>query len=184
MNVSDSEKLILLMLTELYDSVGVKGEIDPDFIRSAIFSDKTWSIPWKYYGIPFEDQDTPEVVKEVLDILEMWSVIESSYAELSDDEKDLVEKEASPFGKKPTFKGFDGNNESEYMSTASFIVNELERFEEFKGRNFNSHSQSIDAYNRMKFVFEKIRKNIDFYPLNAQQLINLLKEKIHPDSRS
>ena len=183
MNVSDSEKLILLMLTELYDSVGVDGEINPDFIRSAIYSDKTWSIPWKYSGIPFEDQDTPEVVTEVLDILEMWSVIEFSYAELSDDEKALVEKGATPFGKKPTFKGFDGNNETEYMSTASFIVNDLERFEEFKGRNFNSHSQSIDTYNRMQLIFEEIKKNIDFYPLNAQQLIQLLKEKIHPEHR-
>lgn len=65
MKVTDGEKLILLMLSELYDKVGVEGEIEPDFIRSAIFNDKTWSIPWKYPGIPFEQQETPQVVNEV-----------------------------------------------------------------------------------------------------------------------
>ena len=30
---------------------------DVDFIRSAIFSNNTWSIPWKYVGIPFEEQE-------------------------------------------------------------------------------------------------------------------------------
>ena len=68
MKITDGEKLILLMLSELYDAVEIDGEIDADFVRSAIFYDHTWSIPWKYPGIPFEGQETPDVVKEVLDI--------------------------------------------------------------------------------------------------------------------
>lgn len=184
MKVTDGEKLILLMLSELYDALKVRGEIEPDFIRSAIFSDKMWSIPWKYSGIPFEHEDTPEVVKEVLDILDMWSFIEYSYSELSDSDKEFLEKEASPFGKDPKFIGFDGNNESEYMSTASFIVNKLDRFEEFKGRNFNSHCPLVDAYRRMFSVFEGMRSNLTFSsPLNADQLVKLLKEKVHPKNR-
>src|SRR5690554_3422385 len=98
MKIMDGEKLILLMLSELYDSLKVEGEIEPDFIRSAIFSDKMWSIPWKYSGIPFDSEETPQVVKEVLDILDMWSFIEYSYGELSDADKEFLEKEASPFG--------------------------------------------------------------------------------------
>ena len=129
MKITDGEKLILLMLSELYDKLGVEGEVEPDFIRSAIFSNNTWSIPWKYVGIPFEEQDTPEVVKEVLDILDMWSMIERSYEILSNESKEFVEKEASPFGKDPKFPGFDGNNETEYMGTASFLVNDLDGFE-------------------------------------------------------
>ena len=69
MKISDGEKLILLMLSELYDRLEINGEIESEFIRSAIFSNNIWAIPWKYSGIPFEDQDDPEIVKEVLDIL-------------------------------------------------------------------------------------------------------------------
>lgn len=183
MKVSDGEKLILLMLSELYEHLEINGEIEPSFIQSAIFSNNLWAIPWKYSGIPFEDQDDPEIVKEVLDILDMWSFIEYSYEQLSDKEKEYLEVAAKPFGKDPKFPGFDGNNESSYMGIASFIVNDLERFEEFKGRNFNSHCPSLDGHGRMLSVFEKIRRNMNFGPLSAGDLTNILKERIHPDNR-
>ncbi|MFJ5537449.1 YfbU family protein [Vreelandella titanicae] len=183
MKITDGEKIILLMLSELYDKLGVEGEVEPDFIRSAIFSNNTWSIPWKYVGIPFEEQETPEVVKEVLDILDMWSMIERSYENLSNESKVFVEKEASPFGKDPKFPGFDGNNETEYMGTASFLVNDLDRFEEFKGRDFNSHCPSIDSYRRMLSVFKPLLKNLNFQPLSAQNIVDILKERVHPDNR-
>jgi uncharacterized protein YfbU (UPF0304 family) len=174
MKITDGEKLILLMLSDLYDKLGVDGEMEPDFIRSAIFSDNLWSIPWKYSGIPFEEQETPEVVKEVLDILDMWSFIEHCYKQLSDKDKVYLEKEAAPFGKNPTFPGFDGNNETTHMGTASFIVNELDRFVEFKGRNFNSHLPTLDSYRRMLSVFEGMRRNFNLNPLSAQELASIL----------
>lgn len=183
MKISDGEKLILLMLSELYDKLGVDGEIDPDFIRSAIFSDNLWGIRWKYSGIPFEEEKDPEIVKEVIDILDMWSFIEHSYDELSEEEKAYVEKEAEPFGKDPKFRGFDGNNESEHMGTAYFIVNDLDRFESFKGRDLNSHCPSIEAYRRMLSVFDPIRKTLTFKPLSAENIVKILKEKTHPSYR-
>lgn len=183
MKITDGEKLILLMLSDLYDNLAIDGEIDPDFIRSAIFSNNLWGIPWKYSGIPFEDQDDPEIVREVLDILEMWSLIEYSYEELSEDDKSRLEKEASPFGKDPKFRGFDGNNESSYMGITSFVVNDLERFEEFKGRNFNSHCPSIETYRRMLSVFEDVRHNMNFGPMPVDDLVKVLQERTHPSHR-
>ncbi|MGR6863421.1 YfbU family protein [Aliivibrio salmonicida] len=168
------KKLILVMLSELYDTVGVKGEIDPDFIRSAVLDNKSWSIPWMYPGIPFSEDDTPELVKEVLDILDMWSFIEGSYEQLSTEGKAFVESEAASLGKDPKFRGFDGNNESEYMSTASFLVNKLDRFEEFKGRYFNSHSRVVDVYKRMLPTFERIRDHGGF-PFTESQIVEVLK---------
>lgn len=184
MKITDGEKLILLMLSELYDKLEVDGEIEPDFIRSAIFSSNLWSIPWKYPGIPFEEQDTPEIVKDVLDILDMWSFIEHSYEKLSEKDKTYLEKEAAPFGETPKFPGFDGNNESEYMSAASFIVNDLDRFDELRGRNFNSHCPSIDSYRRMLTVFQQIRKKLNYGPFSAEDLASILKERIHPSNRT
>ena len=183
MKISDGEKLILLMLSEVYEKLGIEGEIDPDFIKSSIFSDNLWGIPWKYSGIPFEDQEDPEIVKEVIDILDMWSFIESSYDKLSEEDKTYLEEEAKPFGKDPKFTGFDGNNESSYMGKALFIVNDLNRFEEFKGRDFNSHCPSIESYNRMFSIFEPLRKEISYELLSAEQLATILREKIHPSNR-
>lgn len=183
MKITDGEKLIILMLSELYEELEVNGEIDPKFIKEAIFSNNLWALPWKYSGIPFEDQEDSEIVREVLDILDMWSFIEHSYAQLSDEQKTLLEKEAAPFGKDPRFPGFDGNNESEYMGVASFIVNELERFEEFKGRSFNSHCPSIDGHRRMLSVFKDVRNNLDFGPMSGDALSAILKERVHPSRR-
>lgn len=183
MKISDGEKLILLMLTELYDNLKVESEIEPDFIRSAIFSNNEWSIPWKYPGISFEEHNTPEIVNEVLDILEMWSVIEHCFNNLPNNDKKYIEKVAAPLGKDPKFPGFDGNNEADYLGTASFLINKLDRFEEFKGRSLNSHCPSIDSYKRMLSVFEPIKEDLTFQSLSVENLAIILKERIHPDTR-
>jgi uncharacterized protein len=184
MKLSDGEKLILLMLSELYEKVGIKGEIDPDFIKSAIFSDMLWGINWKYSGIPFQETDDPPIVREVLDILDMWSFIESAYGKLTAEDKQKVEKEADPFGKDPKFNGFDGNNEPEYIGTAMFLVNDLERFSEFKGRDFNCHFPSIGMHKRMLSAFAPIRKDLWNRKLSADDLIILLKARSHPSNRN
>jgi uncharacterized protein len=63
-------------------------------------------------AIPFEQEETPETVKETLNVLEMWSSLERAYAKLSPADKARVEKEA--FGKDVKFRGFDGNNEGDH----------------------------------------------------------------------
>lgn len=183
MKVSDTERLMLLMLCDIYDRTGAQGEFDTDFIRSAVFGEKFWSIPWKYSGIPFDDQDIPEVVKDVLDILDMWSFIEHSYAKLSSEDKSRLENEAAPFGRSPKFRGFDGNNETEYMSTAAFLVNQLERFVEFKGRDFNSHMPTVEASKRMLRPYLRVRHKLANGPLGVDDLIAILKEQTHPENR-
>lgn len=183
MKITDGEKLILLMLSELYERLNIEGEIEPAFIKSAIFSGNLWGIPWKYSGIPFEDQKTPEIVKKVVDILDMWRFIEADYQKLSEEDKKKLEKDARPFGKDPKFPGFDGNNEPEYINVASFIINELERFEEFRGRSLNAHSATLETYQRMLSAFEPIRKNLMVGSMSLAQLTTVLKAKTHPDYR-
>jgi len=183
MKISDGEKIILLMLSELYERLGIEGEIDPEFIKSAIFSQNLWGIPWKYTGIPFEDQETPPIVKEVVDILDMWSFIEHAYQELSEEDKKTLADNVQIFGEKPRFQGFDGNNESEYMNVASFLINELERFQDFKGRSLNAHMPTLDMHRRMLAVFEPIRKTLVSGPMSLEQLTAVLREQTHPDHR-
>jgi translation elongation factor TU len=121
MKLSDGEKLIILMLSELYEKLGVEGEIEPDFIKSAIFGNQLWGLKWKYSGIPFEESEDPEVVKEVVDILDMWSFIEYAYSRLTEAEKKQLEIDAAPFGKEPKFRGFDGNHEGEMNGEQKWV---------------------------------------------------------------
>lgn len=180
MKLSDGEKIIILMLTGLCEKLQIDGEMDPDFLRSAIFNNMSWAIKWKYSGIPFSDTEDPEVVKEVLDILDMWSGIERSYATLDSDAKDALRKDLGSFGDNPRFQGFDGNNESEHVGTALFLVNELDRFTEFKGRNLNCHYLTIDMHKRMLSKFEPIRRRLLLADLSAEQLSAVLREQVYP----
>lgn len=183
MKISDAERLMLLMLCDIYDSANALGDFDTDFIRSAVFGEKLWSIPWKYSGIPFDDQDVPGVVKEVLDILDMWSLIEYSYTRLGPEDKLRLQEQAAPFGTAPQFRGFDGNSETSHMSTAEFLVNQLGRFVEFKNRNFNSHSPLLGAYRRMLDFYLKVRGELAGGPLGLDDLTTILREQVHPENR-
>lgn len=44
MKLSNSERLILVMLSDLYKKLGVKGAVDPDFVQSAIYSGNPWGL--------------------------------------------------------------------------------------------------------------------------------------------
>jgi len=118
-----------------------------------------------------------------VNILDMWSFLERGFGELSKKDKDRVAAEAEPFGKHVVFAGFDGNNEGEYMSIARFLIHELDRFSEFEGRDLNAHMPTLDAHRRMFSVFERIRANLTGRDLNAAEIIEILKAKLHPSRR-
>jgi Uncharacterized conserved protein len=182
--ISDGEKLILAMLRDLYKHHKVDGEIDPEFVGETIWGGHYWGLEWKYTGLFHGHVDNPRVVSEVVDVLDMWSFIESGYAKLSKKDKARVEAEAEPFGKHVVFRGFDGNNESEHLSIARFLINDLDRFTSFKGRDLNSHMPMIDAYRRMLVIFEPVRRTLIGGELSASQIIELLKAQIHPSHRN
>jgi uncharacterized protein YfbU (UPF0304 family) len=78
-------------------------------------------------------------------------------------------------GKTPKFHGFDGNNETEYMGIARFLVEQLGRFTDFKGRDFNSHSPTVARNLRMARRFEDIRRNMIGRKMSTAEMIELLK---------
>lgn len=184
MKLSDGEKLIILMLADLHNKLEVDGEIEAAFIKSAILNDQLWGIRWQYQGVPFENDGNPSIVNEVCDILDMWSAIERSYSSLSDEERSRLEKDATPFGTDVHFRGFDGNNEAEHMGVAQFLIDDLGRFHEFKGRDMNSHARSIDTYRRMYAVLEPMRASPAYDgKLSVSQMIELMKARVHPSMR-
>jgi hypothetical protein len=180
---SDGEKLILLMLRDFYKHLKVDGEIDPDFIAEVIFGGHFWAPKWELDGVFHDYEDSPEAVREVVDVLDMWMLIERGYEKLSKQEKARLEKEAEPFGTDVRFRGFDGNNESEHMGIARFFIEHMGRWRQFKGRELNSHMPTLDWYSRMYRVFEPMRKMLTGRELNVTQLIEILRESTHPEHR-
>jgi uncharacterized protein len=179
---TDGEKLTLVMLCQLFKRLKPEGEIDPAFVEEAIDGGHYWGLEWKYPDIFHADEKPKAVVDEVVDVLDMWRFLESDFAKLSKKEKDRVA--AAPFGKKIRFAGFDGNNEIEHVSVARFLIDHLDRFTEFKGRDLNAHMPTIDAYRRMLSVFEPIRRTLTGGDLNATQIIEILNAVTHPNRRN
>jgi len=179
----DSEKLIVSMLCDIAKQVKVKDGVEPDFVVSALYGGHYWALRWKYPGLFHGHEDSGRTLSQVVDILDMWSFMESAYAKLSKKDKDRVKKEAEPFGSHVRFSGFDGNNESEHFGIAMFLVDEMDRFPSFKGRDLNSHSPRLAGYLRMVPVFEPIRATLIGRELTAGEIVELLNAQIHPDRR-
>src|SRR5687767_6498414 len=100
MKVTDSERLILVMLSSICKKLDIRNEIDPDFVIKANCNDKTWALKWEYQAI-FEGEsnsETPPIVKEVMDILGMWDSIERAYGHLPAPEKEKL-REATKWSK-------------------------------------------------------------------------------------
>ena len=181
MKISDGEKLILMMLSEIHEHLKIEDEGDSQFVRSAIISGNVWGVKWRFPRIFHGSDPTPEVVTEVVDILNMWSHIESSYQNFSPADKAKIEIEAAPLGSHVQFSGFNGNNEAFFLSVARFLVDDLGRFQIFKGRDLDSHSPwSLDGYRRMLAVFKPLRTSSN---LIATEIIKLLKARFQPEDQ-
>jgi uncharacterized protein len=185
MQLSDAEKLILLMLCEIHEQLPIKNGIDAAFVKSAIYSDNTWGLKWHFSGIFDNTEDTPPEVDEVCNILDMWDFIEASYERLSEEEKATVLKQAPLYGSAPKFMGFDGNSDARQMSIASFLIDDLGRFQRFKGRDLNSHMpESLNGFRRMVAVFLSLLRPVLMRRLfSATEIISMLNEKVHPENR-
>jgi uncharacterized protein len=180
MKLSDGERLILIMLSEIHERLEIKNGVDTKLVKSAIYDGNLWAMERQFSGIFHKYEASPEIVSEATDILDMWRFIETSYQNLPPADKERIKLEAEPFGEHVRFSGFDGNSESEYIGVARCYVNELDSFSLFKGRDFDSHVPLVAAYRRMYAVFEPMRSSED---LTATQIIEILKAKQYPKAQ-
>ncbi len=63
------------------------------------------------------------------------------------------------------------------LGIARFLVDELDRFSRFKGRDFNSHTETVPLSERMLRVFEPMLKHAKGGDLDATQIIAILGVK-------
>lgn len=175
--ISDGERLMIFMLCDLFKNLKLNSEIEPEFVEKVIYGGHYWALAWKYPGIFHRHEDSKSVLYEVVEILDMWSFLEDGYAMLSKKDKDFVATEAV---KHVQFRGFDGNGESEYIGIARFMVEQLDRFAKFKGRDFDAHMPTLETYRRMLAVFGPIRRTMMGRNLKTDEIIKILKAMLHP----
>lgn len=177
MELSPGERLIISMLCDMAKSQNIKTEIDFSLVNQAIFNKQEWALKWEYPDIlDSNDSESPEALTQVVDILEMWDILETFYERFTPEQKALV-KEMSPFtGDAPQFRGFDGNNEKEHLNIVHFLIGPLNRWKRFKKRDLNSHTPSLERYQRMLRVFTSIQKAKEFdLDYSPEEIAEVLK---------
>jgi uncharacterized protein YfbU (UPF0304 family) len=171
-SLSDGEKLLAIMLCDLYKHLKLRGEIEPEFISEVIYGGHSWALSWVLQGLFHGHEDDPREVRHVVDVLDMWFFLETAYEKLPKKEKSRVQEECGRGSIR--FAGFDGNNETSQMAIARFMVDVMKRFSHFKGREFNSHMPTYERYSRMLQVFEPLRKTLDGIELSPSQIISIM----------
>jgi uncharacterized protein YfbU (UPF0304 family) len=183
MQLSQGEKLILLMLCEIQEHLKIKDGTNTALVKEAIYSGNLWGLAWGMPGV-FHGSETPDnVVREMANILSMWERLEQSFNGLNAKDKKWL-AENSEFGKNVEFHGFDGNDKNEvlYISAAHFLVDYLDRFRHFKGRDFNAHMPTLAAYRRMLPVYDPILHRVTNADFSAAQIAEVLAAFRHPDA--
>jgi uncharacterized protein YfbU (UPF0304 family) len=178
LRITDAEKLTLWLLAEILKTQKDYGDKKRmELLQESILGGHLWAIQWEFGTVLPSHVDSQAALTLVINTLDMWSFIEEAHKGFGPEEKKQVEGAVKFFGKDPRFVGFDGNNEIEYLSIARFLVEKLGRFQEFKGRDFNSHTRLVERYQKMTDLFEPIRANLVGRGLSAAEMIALLNER-------
>lgn len=173
--LSPGEKLILLMLSDVIDQHKIKTVIDTKLVRAAIDTGNLWGLEWELPGVFHGHKTSEALLEETVNFLQMWERLEQSYTNLPQAEKDSLLSQVKLFSSGVVFPGFDGNNESEFLTTANFLVREMGRFTHFAERkDFNSHMPMVEAYRRMYLVFEPILMHVSNQDFDAAQIAQVL----------
>jgi len=124
------------------------------------------------YGMLVEDFDEEvdnQICQFVWDILALYSELNSSYEQLSpEDKKEIPEDEL-------VFLGFDGNDEVQYYLYCMFILEKLKRYGELtQNRNdFNTHWPIVDRYKKMLEKRSQISTK-KFVRLTKDQILEII----------
>ncbi|KND57227.1 hypothetical protein BVER_00587 [Candidatus Burkholderia verschuerenii] len=173
---SDGEKMLMLMMGDIFKALKIKDpESNPQFLADVIYGGHYWAPKWDMQGVFHDHVDNPDDVRHVVDVLDMWSFIEEAYAGFTAVEKKKIAEQVGPLGESVQFAGFDGNNESNQMSIARFLVEKMARFSRFKNRDLNSHYPTYHGYKRMFERFEPMRTKLVGHGLSVEQVITLLQ---------
>jgi uncharacterized protein len=174
-HLTDGEKLIFMMLRDLFKRLKITGdETDIEFMSDVIFGGHYWAPRWKMHGLFHDHTDDPREVGYVVDVLDMWDFLERGYERLTEEEREAIASAVPHYGQNVRFPGFDGNKESSKLGIADFLVEKMKRFTRFSGRELNSHFPAFGRYERMLPIFERTRSKLIGRDLGRDEIIAIL----------
>jgi len=161
MELTDAERLILS------NQYQILAKLDNDEHYALMAETLRRGYKWLYDEYleqtlwPNVDDDKAEFV---VDVLDLYSTMKASYSEL-EDKSGIQASEVE-------FPGFDGNNETDLMGFANFLLKHG-RFDDVlnKGGN-NSHMPTVEIYRRMLQAFQDMGEPT--YPYSKEQIRQLL----------
>lgn len=162
MIITDAEKLILLMLSDLHELNGID-RINTKLLRSALSTNNSWALNWEIPDLGLDLSDTPPEAIDVVNYMYMWGILEDSWHAFPENIKESI-SEAVQIGKTVKFPGFHSTEEFKLYTIAKLFVDDMGKFERYKGRDLNSHAPMRKLYEKMYSVFEKYVKPGDFSP--------------------
>lgn len=170
------ERLAACLLAEIHQAMVEEkgGTINSKLIRSALGQGHDWALRWEMPDLvqrgEFEDRD----VREVCDVLDMWSLIQESIDRLSEEDRQKLHKK-EPVYEKGIFLGYDGNGESRLLSIVRFLREEMGRFTWVRTvPDMNSHMPIRNRYRKMLEVFEPIRVTLVGRLMTVDELVRVL----------
>lgn len=148
MQLSEGERLILVMLADITKALGLNGSVDPDLVRRLVSGGDCWALKRLYPSIFSDPGPSDVVVAETGNILWMWHVIETSLDRLPRAQREQTERWTWT-----RFKGFDTSDEA-HLRIASTMVNDLGELSRFRGRALHcSVPGSLSRYRAMYAQF-------------------------------
>jgi len=119
---------------------------------------------FEYGGLlePFSDELGFDECREVMDILDMHRMLNDAYRKLED------QTGIDPNALK--FRGFDGNQETEQMGYARFLIRDQGKWDELLHTELNSHYPTLPSYRSM---LQQWRASKDQYALTKDDLIRI-----------
>jgi uncharacterized protein len=174
--LTDGEKLIAVMLAETIKGLKLNVDTNVSLVERAISGGHYWALGWEMPGIFHGHVDGQRDVRFVVDVLDMWSFLEEAFEKLNESERARLVEAVGRSAEHVVFPGFDGNNETELLSIARFLITDLQRFVRFRDghRDLNSHYPTIESYRGMLQIFETIRKNLVGRSMSVDELSAVL----------
>lgn len=181
MKMTKAERLIVLMLCDLYKSPGEDKIFNHKLVEYAVAQGQLWALSWEYGDLLSADPPTKEQVDLVADVMTMWQVIEAFMSRFTPEERDEIATATDTSLDLIKFQGF---YEEPYRSIFRFMLEELGKWSEFAGRDYSKMLPVLGAELRMLAKYKEIRNAAGFNrKFTPAQIIEILNESTHPENR-
>lgn len=147
MHTTPAEKLILVMLSDIQEHLGIKGAVDPARIRAAVTSGNTWSLP-SFHHEEYQKDEADHVKR----VLSLWDLIEESIEALDPEERSRL-PDGPGWVDGIRFPGFyNSERGNRCWAIAEHLTEHLGQWPRFAGRVSWQHDDAHDLderYDRM-----------------------------------